>query len=270
LATEGFMEERDKINESQFYNLITGEDLSWQSIIYDLIKTEQLDPWDIDLAVLSERYLETIQNAEEGNFFVSSKVLLACSLLLRLKSEILANSYIQELNDILYGRKEVQKTLDFEEYIINEGDLPLLVPKSPMARHKKVTLDELMQALNKAINTENRRIKRTIKTHQARRAAQMVLPRDQFVPLKVRVKNILSIITAHFVAEKGTHLEFEHLALEKEEKLASFLPILHLSNESKISLYQPIHFENIFITNDIHPDEKESIKGELELYEEVA
>ena len=264
------MSESDKINESQFYSLITGDELSWQAIIYDLIKTEQLDPWDIDLGILSEKYLETIAELEEANFFVSSKVLLACSLLLRLKSEILANSYIQDLNDILFGKKEVQRTLDIERFIINENELPLLVPKSPMARHKKVTLDQLMIALNKAINTENRRIKKTIKTHQAQRAADMVLPRSQFVPLKIRIKKIFTIISGHLSLPANQHISFESLAEEKEEKLASFLPILHLSNEQRIFLHQPIHFEDIFITEDIHPEDKDMIKKELELYEEVA
>jgi len=263
------MDRGDKINDSHFYDLITGDELSWQAIIYDLIKTEQLDPWDIDLAVLSEKYLGTVRELEDANFLISSKVLLACSLLLRLKTEILANSYIQELNDILFGKKDVQRTLDIEKYIINENELPLLIPKSPMARHKKVTLDQLMSALNKAINTENRRIKRTIKSHQARKAAEMVMPKGQFIPLKVRIKNIFSIINNHLMLPENKHLEFESLAKEKEEKLASFLPILHLSNEQKIFLHQPIHFEDILITKDVHPDEREMIKNELEMYDEV-
>ena len=95
------MERGDRINQNQFFDLITGEELSWQSIIYDLIKTEQLDPWDIDLGILAQKYVTIIQQLEDADFFISSKVLLACSLLLRLKSEILINSYIQDLNDAL-------------------------------------------------------------------------------------------------------------------------------------------------------------------------
>jgi len=261
------MEKGERFNANQIYNLITGEELSWQAIIYDLIKTEQLDPWDIDLVVLAERYLQTIQELEEENFYISSKVLLACSLLLRLKSDILADSYIQELNDILFGNKtEIQKTLDMDEYMIDENELPLLIPKSPMARNKKVTLDQLMTALNKAINTENRRIKRAIKTHQAERAAAMVLPRDQFIPLKVRIKKIFEIINGHLNIPSNKHVKFHSLAEDKEEKLASFLPILHLTTEKQIHLHQPIHFEEIFITKDVHPEEVEAFARELVMY----
>ena len=153
------MRGEDRINQSQFFDLITSEELSWQSIIYDLIKTEQLDPWDIDLSVLADKYVEIIAQLEEADFFVSSKVLLACSLLLRLKSEI--NSYIQDLNDALYGKKE-ESRFELERIEIDENELPILTPRTPMARHKKVTLQELMNALNHAINTETRRIKREI------------------------------------------------------------------------------------------------------------
>lgn len=256
------MKSKEKINQSQFYSLITGEELSWQAIIYDLIKTEQLDPWDINIVFLSEKFLETINELEDGNFFVSSKVLFACSLLLRLKSEILANSYIQELNDILFGKKEIQQTLDIEKIIINESELPILTPKSPIARAKKITLDQLMSALNKAINTENRRIKRTIKTHQAKKIAELILPKSHFIPLKIRIKKIVDIITTYL--SNNQQIEFTQLAKEKQEKQASFLPILHLSNEQKIYLYQKKHFDEIYITKEIHPEDLEKMNSELE------
>ena len=142
----------NKINQNQFFDLITSEELSWQAIIYDLIRTEQLDPWDINLEVLADKYVLIIQQIEEANFFISSKVLLAYSLLLRLKSEILKNQYIQSLDEILYGEKE-EKKYELGRIEIDEDELPILVPRTPIPRHKKVTLKELMSALNKAINT---------------------------------------------------------------------------------------------------------------------
>jgi chromatin segregation and condensation protein Rec8/ScpA/Scc1 (kleisin family) len=63
------MDKKERINQSQFYDLITGEELSWQGMIYDLIRTEQLDPWDIDIGVLADGYAEKISQLEESNFF---------------------------------------------------------------------------------------------------------------------------------------------------------------------------------------------------------
>ncbi|MAG40139.1 hypothetical protein CMI41_04185 [Candidatus Pacearchaeota archaeon] len=262
------MKKEERINQSQFYDLITGEELSWQAIIYDLIKTEQLSPWDIEIGVLADKYVEKIAELEDEDFFVSSKVLLACALLLRLKSEILANNYIQELNDSLFGKKEMQVTLDLENFVIDEGELPILIPKTPMARHKKVTLEQLMGALNKAMNTENRRIKRHIKSTQAERSALVVMPKNTLVPLKVRIKSIFLIVQSHLNVNKE-HIGFHELAKDKEEKLATFLPVLHLSNQEKVHLHQPIHFKEIYIRDKIHPDEEADLVNGLGLIEGI-
>jgi|APSaa5957512576_1039674.scaffolds.fasta_scaffold24749_3 segregation and condensation protein A len=262
------MERGERINQSQFYDLITGGELSWQSLIYELIKTEQLDPWDIDIGVLADKYVETISELEDDEFFISSKVLLACALLLRLKSEILANNYIRELNEMLFGhKKEMQVTLDLQSFVIDEGELPILIPKTPMARHKKVTLEQLMGALNHAINTENRRIKRHIKSKQAEKSALVVLPKDTHVPLKVRIKNIFSIIQGHLDTNKE-HVGFHELAKDNEEKLATFLPVLHLSNQGKLYLHQPRHFEEIYIRKEMHPTETAELEESLGILED--
>jgi len=260
------MEGDNRINQNQFFDLITSEELSWQAIIYDLIKTEQLDPWDIDLGILAQKYVTTIQQLEEADFFISSKVLLACSLLLRLKSEILINSYIQDLNDALYGRKD-EKRYEIERIEIDEDELPILTPRTPMARHKKVTLKELMKALDHAINTENRRIKKEIKGRQAQKSALTVMPKGNFVPLKVRVKSIFGIVNNH-LNQGNDHMKFSTLAESKEEKLASFVPLLHLSNDGKIFLRQLAHFEEIHMTLKIHDDELKELEQELDFIEQ--
>ena len=261
------MRSDDRINQNQFFDLITSEELSWQTIIYDLIKTEQLDPWDIDLSILAEKYVQIIQQLEDADFFISSKVLLACSLLLRLKSEILINSYIQDLNNALYGRKD-EKRYELERIEIDENDLPILSPRTPMARHRKVTLKELMTALNQAIDTENRRIKREIKGRQAQRSALTVMPSGNFVPLKIRIKSIFGIVNNH-LSNGNTHMKFSHLAPAKEEQLASFVPILHLANNGKIFLRQPVHFQEIHMSLKIHKDEIKELENELGYIEET-
>lgn len=253
---------KERINQNQFFELITGEEVSWQSIIYDLIKTEQLDPWDINIGVLAQKYVETVQQLEDMDFYVSSKVLLACSLLLRLKSEFLVNSYLQSLDEALYGVKD-KAHYELERIQLEEGELPILTPRTPLARHKKVTLIELMNALNKAIDTENRRIRKVIRGRQAEKATLQVLPRGEQIPLKVRVKRIFDIISAH-VGAGNAHLSFSALAPAREEKLAAFVPVLHLSNEGKLYLHQKDHFEDIKMTLTMVKEELEAIEKELE------
>ncbi|MCH7641008.1 segregation/condensation protein A, partial [Patescibacteria group bacterium] len=87
--------EVEKINQNQVYDVITSKKADWQVIIYDLIHTEQLDPWDIDIIILTRKYFEKIKEIDDTDFYISSKVLLAAALLLRIKSEFLLNKHIK-------------------------------------------------------------------------------------------------------------------------------------------------------------------------------
>jgi segregation and condensation protein A len=254
----------DQISQLQFYDLITGEEVSWQAIIYDLIKTEQLDPWDIDLGILADKYSQVVREMEDANFFVSSKVLLACSLLLRLKSEILINQYIRDLDEALYGRKDT-KRYELERIELDEDELPILVPRTPIPRYKRVTLQELMASLNQAMETENRRIRRDIKVRQANKSALTVMPNKNRIPLKDRIAAVLKRIKQHMKQQPTVdHMKFSHLAQTREERLLSFVPILHLSNNEEIYLYQQIHFGEIHMRLNKIEEHIEGLQEEME------
>jgi len=112
--------------QEQIHDLLFSKEASWQDVIYDLINTEQLDPWDIDITILANRYLEKIHKLEEQSFFISSKVLLAAALLLRIKSEILLNEYIKSIDEILFGKKE-KEAIKLYEKIELEDKISLIL-----------------------------------------------------------------------------------------------------------------------------------------------
>ncbi|MBI2044598.1 segregation/condensation protein A [Candidatus Pacearchaeota archaeon] len=232
--------------QEQVHDLIFSRQIDWQEIIYDLINTEQLDPWDVDIVILSDKYLEKIQVLEEADFFVSSKVLLAASLLLRIKSEILLNKYIWSIDEILFGGKEAKK-YELERIELDE-DIPSLTPKSPIPRFRKVTLQELMESLNKAIKTENRRIYREIVNTNALREVGISLPKRK-VSIKDKIKEIYNNLALHFNknADKRKVSFSEFVGKDKEERIISFGPLLHLENQKKIWLDQEKHFDEIYI-----------------------
>ena len=103
-----------KIQQEQIHDILFNREIGWKDIIYDLINTEQLDPWDINIVLLTDKFLEKIRQIEETNFFISSKVLLAAALLLRIKSEILLNKYVKSIDEILFGKKEIGAKVVFE------------------------------------------------------------------------------------------------------------------------------------------------------------
>ncbi|MCU0642612.1 MAG: segregation/condensation protein A [archaeon] len=223
----------DKVGQEQIHSLLFEMKLSWQAIIYDLIKTEQLDPWDIDIAILSQRYLEKIKELEEANFFVSSQVLLAAALLLRLKSEILLDEYLPTLDAILFNKKQEEKKY-LQQRLEIFGDVPELVVRSPLPRFKKVTLDELMKALGHAIHTENRRIRKVVVAKQQEYETALSLPKTR-INLKDRIKEVYIKLKKEF-EKSDKKIAFSELAgNNRDDKIATFVPLLHLDNQQKVS-----------------------------------
>ncbi len=260
--------EKEDVKQEQIHDLLFNREIGWQEIIYDLINTEELNPWDINIIVLTDRYLDKIKEIEETDFFVSSKVLLAAALLLRIKSEILLNKYIKSIDEILFGKKEQKKYIP--ERIELEGEIPELILRSPIPRFKKVTLKELMESLNKAITTENRRIKKEIINKNALREISFSIPKRKF-NVKDKIKEIYDNLFNHLKENKNKKkVSFtELIGKNKEERIISFLPLLHLENQKKIWLEQENHFDEIHIwLKEIYfkhnPDPFADLKEEVE------
>jgi len=235
------------IKQQQVHDILFNREIGWQEIIYDLINTEQLDPWDINITILTERYMEKISELEEADFFVSSKVLLAASLLLRIKSEILLNKYIKSIDEILFGTKEELNSKKLERIELDE-EIPDLIPRSPMPRYKKVTLKELMESLNKAIITENRRIKKEVIKRNALRETGISLPNKKTISIKDKINDILSRLNTHFSKPQNKKITYTEFAgKEKEKRISHFSPLLHLENQKKVWLHQQNPFDEIHI-----------------------
>ena len=237
-------ENKASVKQEQIHDILFNREIGWQEIIYDLINTEQLDPWDIDIIILTGKYLEKVAELEEADFFVSSKVLLAASLLLRIKSEILLDRHIKSIDEILFGKKEQQKYA--LERIELDEEIPELIPRSPLPRFRKVSLKELMDSLNKAIITENRRIKKEIVTRNVFRESAFSLPKKKF-SIKNKIVEVLRSLSDIFKDKKGEKIIFNEFAVNKEEKITSLLPLLYLEDQKKVWLEQKEHFGDINI-----------------------
>jgi len=258
------------VKQEQIHDILFNREIGWQEIIYDLINTEQLDPWDINITILTDKYLLRINQLEEEDFFVSSKVLLAAALLLRIKSEILLNKYIKSIDEILFGKKEIVESKKFERIDLEEN-IPELIPKSPVPRFKKVTLQELMASLNKAFITENRRIKKEILKKNAVLESSISLPKRKF-SIKDKIKEIYDSVFGHLKDEqKRKKISFsEFVGENKDERIIAFSSLLHLEHQKKVWLDQQEHFADFHIwLKEVYfkhnPDPFADLKTEVEL-----
>ena len=229
----------------QIYNmLIQKDEITWQSILVDLIKSEQMDPWNIDISLLSKKYLEAIKNMQEANFFISGKVLLACALLLKIKSNKLVNEEISNFDSQLFKQEETFEELEelFENAPHPEYEKPRLTIKTPMPRKRKVTLQDLMNALHKALEVEKRRnVKRDIFNR-----VDVKIPENK-IYISELITSIYNKIIDFFKANKKEKLTLTKLVNsdKKEDIILTFIPLLHLDNQEKVSISQDEPFGEI-------------------------
>ncbi len=232
------MEPHDKILEL----LIDKDEITWQTIIYDLVKSEEMNPWDINVSLLTQRYMETIKKLKELDFRVSGKVLLAAAILLKIKSNRLIGEDLNQL-DRLFASEDAEEELYEEEAEQPHLDeKPELIPRVPQPRKRKISVYDLVNALEKALEVKKRRVMHSIP------------PTNINIPTKTRdittvIKDVYGRIKLFFAKNSKGKLTFSQLipSDSKEDKVYTFIPLLHLATppKRKIDLEQYRHFGEI-------------------------
>ncbi|MFH1592675.1 MAG: segregation/condensation protein A [Candidatus Woesearchaeota archaeon] len=234
--------------QDKIYEMLMDEDeITWQSIIYELVKSEELDPWDINISLLSERYLKKIKELEVHNFFISGKVVLASSILLKIKSVKLVDENLAEFDSLLFQSEEDLLGDDSDERFYSDEKVPKLLVKTPQTRKRKVNLNDLMEALQKALDVEN---KRGLRRRDERVIREAQIPLNK-ADISILIKNLYAKIKEFF--SKRPIVTFTELTPSgnKIDKIDTFVPLLHLENQGKIDLTQEKQFGEIKVTEHI-------------------
>ena len=236
----------DKEPHEQIFDMLFNKDeVTWQAILQETVKSEQMNPWDINISSLTKKYIEMIKQLKELDFRVSGKVLLAAAILLKIKSNKLVGEDIDYLDRLIHEQDE-EELLNFEEDLEPraEEDMPKnLIPRTPQPRKRKVSIYDLMGALEKALEVKRRRVLKSIP------------PMNVEIPKRSRdisniIKEIYGKIKIFFWENQKNRLTFSKLIPEgatKEDKIYTFVPLLHLTNQRKVDLFQQQHFGEIDI-----------------------
>jgi len=228
--------------------LVKKDDITWKDILYDLVKTEQLNPWDINISNLTSRYIKIVKKMKEFDFKVSGKVILAAALLLKIKSNKLVGEDIDAF-DKLFSVEEVDEDQFYADLAQMRApeDIPdlekiSLIPRTPQPRERKVSIYDLIGALEKALEVKKRRLVKSMPDFEGIKIPTK--KKDITLTIKQLYKTILN-----FFWRKKKRLTFSQLLnnSSKEEKIQTFVPLLHLANERKIDLDQIEPFEEIHI-----------------------
>jgi segregation and condensation protein A len=239
---------RIKETSEKIFNLLFVEDeLSWKDMIYALIEQENMNPWDIDITLLSQKFLEMLRKLKELDFRVSGKMILASAVLLKMKSDILIDEDIANFDNMMNGIEDNLLDNNLNQSTYDSTGKPELYPRTPQPRQRKVSLFDLVQALEKALEVENRR-----KISRPNLKKMVLKIPEKKLDLGTSMKNVYEKVETHYNTKKnkGKILTFTEMiqGTSKQDKVTIFVPLLHLDNLRKINLNQEKHFEEIKVT----------------------
>ncbi len=234
------------MQERIFSLLVEQNEISWKSIIFDLVNSGQLDPWNVNISLLTDKYIERLRQLKEQDLKVGGKVLLAASILLRIKSTKLVGDDLEEFDRLIAGADVSQEQFydELEQELARGDELGAredfeLLPRLPQARRRKVSVYDLVKALEKALEVKQRRVLHSM-------PPPMELPARKF-DVTAAIGTLFQRICSLFGVRK--QLKFNDLVPNgtRQDKVYTFIPLLHLSNEQKVELEQSEAFGDINI-----------------------
>lgn len=253
--------------QDEIYNVATNATaFDWKHVLEDIIYKNNLDPFDIDISILTKTYLQTIQNLEDLDFSISGKLLTVAVFLLKKKAQYLVDHDISGMDDTLNALQEVEddefdmgldmledmdEMLDSKSRRRKSGDYQLKV-RNPIARKRKVTLHDLIGALEKTFKQSNQRRKNLLLKNTDVEYSGPNYHERKKKDLKTIIEELFETLLEEFSSKKAHVVFHKHILGEKEHKMSvldKFIPLLHLHNQEKVVLKQNEHLKDIEIHN---------------------
>jgi segregation and condensation protein A len=241
------MEQTDR--QTQLFDIIFKEnEITWQAMIYELVKKEDMNPWDINIGRLAEKFFEMLGTLKKMDLKISGKVILAAAILLRLKSHRLVEEDLNQLNRLIAMSEETENEFfdSLEQGLIDEGvqfdkERYKLIPRTPQPRKRKVSVYDLVEALQKALEVKKRRVLR-----QELDTVNVKVP-EKKKDMSLVIQEVLKQIKELFQGNQTITFSMLAPGPGREEKVYTFIPLLYLDNQRKIDLTQESHLGDIII-----------------------
>ena len=207
------------------------EEITPIDILLQLVTMGKVDPWNIDIVDLTEKYIERIREMQDLDLRISARAILAASILLRMKTEAL-----------LYGNEEEEE--EEEEERIRVDVEPYVPPLRRVERY--YTLDDLIEALMDALEEAEK--KKPRKKKKVEIEEEIFVVDDFRVDIEKHVNRLYAIVKELY-EETKEKISFWELIFDPTPKIIArtFLYLLFLANMGKVELIQEEPFGEILV-----------------------
>lgn len=241
-------------------NPVTKE-LDGIEILVSLAKTGKVDPWNIDIVDITDKYLTQLFQMKAQNLRLTGRTLLFAAILLRLKSNILENINIAEFDQQEQQFDDFELNDDFEidyqpEYntnnVISIDEVLQRRTSVRLNRNRVVTLKDLIRQLEfyemidkkQSMKNAHERAKRRVRSYANLSADDIVnLAHDEYIEdgvqkLRANLEQILM---------NESRVELRELTLLGMDKISAYIALLFLSAESDYELVQDEFYSDLYV-----------------------
>lgn len=206
---------------------------TWKDILLELISSNRVDPWNIDLVDLSDAFIQKVREMESMDFNIQANVILAASILLKYKSEYLRYlNYQSELSE--FPQDETNESIE---------EIPELTLSSRIPPKRQITAEELISEMEKLIKYES--------------SEKVRVPRGGIIDtidlelnqndVEKDMQDVLEKIGIHTDSNGWSLFSAITKDQDKREKVYTLLCILYLVQSGAIDIKQEIIFGEILI-----------------------
>ena len=215
-------------------------------ILVDMAKQGKIDPWNIDILDVTEKYLQRMIELKSLNLRVASRTLLFASILCRLQSNVLAGLSLEEFqdqpeNDVIYDDDgfiveypdenqefiPTSNVVSFDEALQRRTSIRL-------NRNRVVTLKDLIKQLEFYEKLEKRASMKS--AHE--RAKRHVRNYSRLTPDEI-------VSMAH--EEHQDKIELNELTILGMDKISAYLALLFLSRDTDYELEQEEFYSDLYV-----------------------
>ena len=239
------------------------DELDGIEVLVQMAKQGKIDPWNIDIADIADKYMLHIAESKSNNLRITGRALFFLAVLLKLKSNILVgmdssqfetqeefNPEYDDDNDSRFS--DDLYYMDYPDNVIPIEDIIQRRTSVKLNRNRIVTLKDLIRQLEfyeqldkkQAIKNSLERAKRRVRNYANMSADDIInLAHEEYIESSVKIlhENLIKIF------EKEEKVELNTLTLLGLDKISAYIALLFLSAESEFDLEQEEFYSDLYV-----------------------
>lgn len=240
------------------------EELDGIEVLVQMAKQGKIDPWNIDIADIADKYMLHLAESKYNNLKLSGRAIFFLSVLLKIKSNILIGLDVNEFDvqreeiDPEYDESDDSRFSDdlyYQDYypdnVIPIDDIIQRRTSVKQNRNRIVTLKDLIRQLEfyekldkkQSVKNSLERAERRVRNYANMSAVDIInIAHEEYIERSVKI--LEANLTKIFEHEEK--VELNTLTLLGLDRMSAYMALLFLTSEGKYDIEQDEFYSDVY------------------------